>query len=117
MEAEAADPTTRARAAAASASPASPTGAWVVKEGEVTWKPAVDATKVILLGEVTAIVGLLAWRSVRVAQTHKVITIRRPHRAMRLARLATLASLARRDRLRLPWQEKPKFSLRPTLPF
>jgi uncharacterized spore protein YtfJ len=89
----------------------SPTGAWVVKEGKVTWKPAVDATKVLLLGEVAAIVGLLAWRSVRVAQTHKVITIKRPQRAIRLLRLA------RRDRLSLPWQEKPKFSLRTTLPF
>jgi uncharacterized spore protein YtfJ len=97
----------------------SPTGAWVVKEGEVTWKPAIDATKVLVLGELTAIVGLLAWRSVRVAQTRKVITIRRPHRAIRLVRLASLARIARRDRLSLPWQEKPKpkFSLRATLPF
>ena len=90
-----------------------PTGAWVVKEGQVTWKPAIDATKLMMLGEVTAMVGLLAWRSVRVAQTRKMITIKRPERAMRLVRLA------RRDRLRLPWQEKPKpkFSLRATLPF
>ena len=97
----------------------SPTGAWVVKEGDVTWKPAVDVTKVIMLGELTAIVGLFAWRSVRVAQTRKVITIKRPQRAIRLVRLATLARLARRDRLSLPWQEKPKpkFSLRATLPF
>ncbi len=97
----------------------SPAGAWVVKEGEVTWKPAVDVTKVVLLGELTAIVGLLAWRSVRVAQTRKVIMIRRPQRAIRLLRVARVASLVRRDRLSLPWQEKPKpkFSLRATLPF
>lgn len=95
----------------------SPAGAWVVKEGEVTWKPVVDRTKVIMLGELTAIVGLIAWRSVRVAQTHRVITIRRPHRAIRLLRLARLARLSRRDRLSLPWQEKPKFSLRATRPF
>jgi len=94
----------------------SPTGAWVVKDGQVTWKPAVDATKVLVLGEVTAIVGLLAWRSVRIAQTRKVITIKRPERAIRLARLLRLA---RRDRLRVPWQEKPKpkFSLHAKLPF
>jgi hypothetical protein len=97
----------------------SPTGAWVVKEGEVTWKPAVDVTKVIMLGELTAIVGLFAWRSVRVAQTRKVITIKRPHRAIRLVRLASLARHARRDRLSLPWQGKPKhkFSLHATMPF
>jgi uncharacterized spore protein YtfJ len=90
-----------------------PTGAWVVKEGEVSWKPAIDATKVLVLGELTAMVGLFAWRSVRVAQTRKVVTIRRPRRASRFVRLA------RHDRLRLPWQEnpKPKFSLRATLPF
>ncbi len=94
----------------------SPTGAWVVKEGEVTWKPAIDATKLIMLGELTAMVGLFAWRSVRVAQTRKIVTIRRPRRAIRFVRLVRLA---RHDRLRLPWQEKskPKFSLRATLPF
>ena len=89
----------------------SPTGAWVVKEGRVSWMPAVDATKVLVLGELTAIVGLLAWRSVRVAQTRKMITIKRPQRAIRLGRVAW------GDRLRAPWQEKPKFSLRAKLPF
>ena len=90
-----------------------PTGAWVVKEGEVSWKPAIDATKVLVLGELTAMVGLLAWRSVRVAQTKKVVTIRRPQRAIRFMRFA------RHDRLRLPWQVKPKsmFSLRAKLPY
>lgn len=92
----------------------SPTGAWIVKEGQVTWKPAIDVTKVLVLGELTAIVGLFAWRSVRVAQTRRVITFRRPQRAVQLVRLARLA---RSDRLRLPWQEKPKFSLRATMPF
>ncbi len=92
----------------------SPTGAWIVKEGQVTWKPAIDVTKVLVLGELTAIVGLFAWRSVRVAQTRRVITFKRPQRAVQLVRLARLA---RSDRLRLPWQEKPKFSLRATMPF
>jgi len=91
----------------------SPTGAWVVKEGQVDWKPAIDATKVLVLGELTAMVGLLAWRSVRIAQTRRIVTIRVPHRVDRLIRRA------RRDSLRLPWQEKPKpkFSLRATMPF
>jgi len=87
-----------------------PTGAWVVKDGDVTWKPAVDATKVMLLGELTAMVGLVAWRSVRVAQARRPILVR-PRIAMRVGR--------KRDRLRLPWPEmsKPKFSLRAKLPF
>ena len=88
----------------------SPTGAWVVKEGEVHWKPAIDATKVLVLGELTVIAALAAWRSVRVAQTRKAIMIR-PRLAVRIGRP--------RDRLRLPWQVKPKskYSLRAKLPF
>lgn len=100
----------------------SPTGAWVVKEGKVSWKPALDATKVLVLGELTAMVGLAAWRSVRVAQSRRVVMIR-PRVAIRVRRphlgRAMRRQLAQRDRLRLPWQEKPKskFSLRAKLPF
>jgi uncharacterized spore protein YtfJ len=100
-----------------------PTGAWVLKEGEVHWKPAIDATKVLLLGELTAMVGLAAWRSVRVAQSRRVVTIR-PRIAMRIGRRphrgrAMRKQLAQHDRLRLPWQEKPKskFLLRVKMPF
>ena len=90
----------------------SPTGAWIVKDGEVAWKPALDVNRVLLLAELTTIVGLLAWRSVRVAQSRRLITIR-PRVRLQLGRLAP------RDSLRLPWQEKskPKFSLRAKLPF
>jgi uncharacterized spore protein YtfJ len=98
-----------------------PTGAWVIKEGAVSWKPAIDATKVLVIGELTAMVGLAAWRSVRVAQAHKTIVIR-PRLAMRIGLRPHLGRAmrrryAQRDRLRLPWQEKPKFSLRAKLPF
>lgn len=100
-----------------------PTGAWVVKEGKVSWKPAIDATKVLVLGELTAIVGLVAWRSVRVAQSRKLVMIK-PRVAMRVGRRPHVGRAMRRrymqrDRLLLPWQEKSKtkFSLRAKLPF
>jgi uncharacterized spore protein YtfJ len=41
---------------------ARPVGAFVVREGEVTWRPAYDATSVALLGEVVALVAILALR-------------------------------------------------------
>jgi hypothetical protein len=91
----------------------SPSGAWVVKDGDVTWKPAIDATKVLVLGELAAIFGLAAWRSVRIAQTRRTIVIRPPKLTI------PLGVLALRDTLRLPWQPKPKpkFSLLAKLPF
>ena len=41
---------------------ARPVGAFVVREGEVTWRPAYDATRVALLGEVVALVTIVAVR-------------------------------------------------------
>jgi uncharacterized spore protein YtfJ len=38
---------------------ARPAGAWVVREGEVSWKPAIDVNRVILGGQIVAIVALL----------------------------------------------------------
>jgi len=43
---------------------ARPVGAYQIKDDEVTWVPAADTTKVIVLGEVVAIVALLVLRSV-----------------------------------------------------
>ena len=41
-----------------------PVGAYQIRNGEVTWIPAADTTKVIILGEIVAIVVVLAIRSV-----------------------------------------------------
>ncbi|MDP9265158.1 MAG: sporulation protein [Chloroflexota bacterium] len=46
---------------------ARPVGAFIVKGGEVTWKPAVDATRVALRAMLIPIVGLLVFRSVVLA--------------------------------------------------
>lgn len=43
---------------------ARPVGAYRIKDGEVEWIPAADTTKVIIFGQVVAIVGLLVLRSI-----------------------------------------------------
>ena len=43
---------------------ARPVGAYQIKGDEVTWLPAADTTKVILLAEVLGIVALLVLRSI-----------------------------------------------------
>ena len=43
---------------------ARPVGAYRIEDGEVTWIPAVDTTKVILFSQVVAIVALLVLRSI-----------------------------------------------------
>src|SRR6266542_1553459 len=41
-----------------------PVGAFVIKDGEVSWRPAVDLNKVILGGQIVGIIALLALRSI-----------------------------------------------------
>jgi uncharacterized spore protein YtfJ len=43
---------------------ARPVGAFVIRDGDVTWRPAYDATRVALLGELVAAVALFTLRSV-----------------------------------------------------
>lgn len=43
---------------------ASPAGVYMLKDGEATWYPAVDANRTILLSMLTGIVALLALRSI-----------------------------------------------------
>lgn len=42
---------------------AKPLGVFVIKEGEVTWRPAIDVGRVILGGQIVAIVALLTIRA------------------------------------------------------
>ena len=50
---------------------ARPVGAFVVRNGEVTWQPAVDVTRIVLGGQIVAIVGLLTLRAiVRIRSRH-----------------------------------------------
>ncbi|MBA3687367.1 MAG: sporulation protein [Chloroflexi bacterium] len=43
---------------------ATPAGAWIIRDGQVAWEPAVDATRLATLAMVVAIVFLLIVRSV-----------------------------------------------------
>jgi uncharacterized spore protein YtfJ len=43
---------------------AKPAGAWVIKGGEATWRPAIDLNRTILVGQIVAIVALLVTRSI-----------------------------------------------------
>ena len=43
---------------------AGPAGAYVLKNGDVTWVPAVDANRSVLLGCLTGIVAMLVARSI-----------------------------------------------------
>ncbi len=43
---------------------ARPAGAWVIRDGDLTWQPAVDVNKIVLGMQIVAIIALLAWRSV-----------------------------------------------------
>jgi uncharacterized spore protein YtfJ len=41
-----------------------PVGVFVIKDGEVTWRPAVDVNKIILGGQVVLLVALLVLRGI-----------------------------------------------------
>ena len=43
---------------------ATPAGAWIIRNGEVAWEPAVDATRLGTLAMIVAIVFLLTVRSI-----------------------------------------------------
>jgi uncharacterized spore protein YtfJ len=43
---------------------ATPAGAWVIRNGEVEWQPAVDATRIATLGMLVAIVFFWTVRSI-----------------------------------------------------
>jgi uncharacterized spore protein YtfJ len=43
---------------------ARPVGAWVIKDGDVRWRPALDLNRTILVGQIVAIVALFTIRSV-----------------------------------------------------
>ncbi len=43
---------------------AKPAGAWIIRDGQVEWEPAVDATRIATLGMVVAIVFLLTVRAI-----------------------------------------------------
>jgi uncharacterized spore protein YtfJ len=65
---------------------ARPAGAWIIKGESVRWQPAVDATKVALMGQVVAIAAILTLRSVLKHRTP-------PRRTVQLPSLPSLSTL------------------------
>jgi uncharacterized spore protein YtfJ len=43
---------------------ARPVGAFVIRDGDVRWRPALDLNRVIFMGQIVAIVALLTARSI-----------------------------------------------------
>ena len=43
---------------------ARPAGAWVIKDGDASWRPAIDLNRTIFMGQVLAIVMFLSLRSI-----------------------------------------------------
>jgi uncharacterized spore protein YtfJ len=43
---------------------ARPVGAFIIRDGELSWRPAVDVTRIALGGQVVAVVALLALRAI-----------------------------------------------------
>jgi uncharacterized spore protein YtfJ len=43
---------------------ARPAGAWVIKDGDATWRPAIDVNRAIFMGQFVAIVMFLSLRSI-----------------------------------------------------
>jgi|SRR5579864_5900309 len=50
---------------------ARPAGAFVIKGGDVSWQPAIDLNRVILMGQVVAIIALLTARGIVKALTKR----------------------------------------------
>ena len=71
---------------------ARPAGAWIIKGESVRWQPAVDATKVALMGQLVAIAAILTLRSVLKHRTPPTRTVRLPT----LPALLALRGFARR---------------------
>jgi len=72
---------------------ARPSGAWIIEEGAVTWKPAIDVNRIVLGGQLVALAAILV--TGRILTTHA----RRHHPAIDL--LPMLPGLVRRMPTRL----------------
>lgn len=47
---------------------AKPAGAWIIRDGQVEWQPAVDATRIATMGMLVAIIFFWTIRSIAKAQ-------------------------------------------------
>lgn len=47
---------------------ARPVGAFVVKGEDVSWVPAIDISRIVLMGQIVMIIAIVSWRSVAKAR-------------------------------------------------
>ena len=66
---------------------ARPSGAWIVEDGEVAWKPAIDVNRIILGGQIIAVTAILVTGRILLARS-----------ARRHALLQGVRRLSRRQR-------------------
>ncbi len=74
---------------------ARPSGAWMVEEGEVTWKPAVDVNRIVLGGQIIALGAILV--AGRILVTHSGRHASSPRFAPQLAGLVRLLLRVRKS--------------------
>ena len=75
---------------------ARPSGAWIVKDGHASWKPAIDVNRIVLGGQVIAMTAILVTGRILVAQSQRRHALRelasrlpqRRHVQLRLPKLA-----------------------------
>ena len=68
---------------------ARPVGAFVIREGQVSWQPALDVTRIVLGGQLVAVVALLTIRTIARARVRsKRVELRAAKRAGREAAAA-----------------------------
>jgi uncharacterized spore protein YtfJ len=71
---------------------ARPSGAWIIEEGTVTWKPAIDVNRIVLGGQLVALAAILV--------TGRILTTHAAGRRHRLLELLSLLPALRRMRSR-----------------
>ena len=75
---------------------ARPSGAWIVKDGQATWKPAIDVNRIVLGGQVIALTAIVVTGRILLAQSQRRHALRalvsrlpeRRHARLRLPKLA-----------------------------
>jgi uncharacterized spore protein YtfJ len=67
---------------------ARPVGAWILEDGKVTWKPAVDVNRIVLGGQIVALAALLTVRAIANGRAK-----RQPRFRLQVKRPAAMCSL------------------------
>ena len=75
---------------------ARPSGAWVIENGDATWKPAIDVNRIVLGGQIIAMTALFVTGRILVARSRRRDSLRElvsrlPRRRHALLRLRKLA--------------------------